>query len=416
MSEQRPDDAYSVAKSEAALWPDVGRYLPDGVLGTIADGAAAGDADGAVPEESYRVLRAGGYPGMPVPTEYEGGGATLLECAAAQRRLAAADPGLAIAVNMHLFSVGVMVEHWRRARDASWLLLEAIATQRRLVASAFAEPGLAGSLLRSHCVATPVDKGYQVSGVKMPCSLAGRSDLICLQMQLPEPGPDSLLVALIPTDSPGVRVERTWNTLGMRASESDTLRLEDCFVPEDLVFYRCRPGFDADEVFAAGLVWFAITTTATYLGVASQLLGQVRQALQKARVRHLDAVRAQLPSVQSAVGELSATLATQELACIGLARTADAGGVDPRGLLPAALGLKHTSVEACTRVVAEAAELVGAMSYGRRGPFERLWRDVQAVRFHPPVRLATRQILGRWSLGYPFSFELDERPVPGPAE
>lgn len=406
---------YSVAATEAALWPDVSAYLPDAALATIAAGAATADVDGGVTEQSFQALRESGYLAMPVPAQFEGGGASLLECAAAQRRLAAADPGLAIGVNMHLFSVGVMVEHWRRARDSSWLLLEAIASQRRLVASAFAEPGLAGSLLRSHCTATRVEKGYRVSGVKMPCSLVGRSDLICLQLQLPEDGPESLLVALVPTDSEGVRVERTWDTLGMRASESDTLRLDDCFIPDDLVFHRCRPGFDADEVFAAGLVWFCITATATYLGVAAAMLEAVRTALGKARVRHLDAVRAQLPSVQSAMGELTAGIATHELACIGLARSADADGADPRGLLPAALALKHTAVDVCTRAVAEAAELVGAQSYGRRGPFERLLRDVQAVRFHPPVRIATRQILGRWALGYPFGFELDERPVTGPA-
>ena len=405
------DYAYSVAGSEAALWPDVEAYLSADAIAAIAAAAAAGDATGQVEPDSYQALKDSGYLSMPVPEEFEGGGASVLQCAAAQRRLAAADPALAIGVNMHLFSLGVMVEHWRRHRDSSWLLLEAIASQRRLVASAFAEPGLAGSLLRSHCAATRVEKGYRVSGRKMPCSLAAKSDLICLQLQLPDDGDESLLVALVPTDSPGVRVERTWDTLGMRASESDTVVLEDCFIPDDLVFHRCRPGFDGDEVFAAGLVWFGITTTATYLGLASAMLTQVREALNKSRVRHLDAVRGALPSVQTVMGELTAVLATQELACLGMARAMDAEGADPRDLLPAALGLKHTTVEAATRLVAEAAELVGAMSYGRRGPFERLLRDAQAVRFHPPTRLATRQILGRWALGYPFSFELDERPA-----
>lgn len=411
VTQDQRDDAYAVSASEAALWPDTSEFLSPEALATIASAAPDADAAGQVPEESFQALRDSGYLSMPVPTEFEGGGATLLQCAAAQRRLAIADPALAIGTNMHLFSLGVMVEHWRRAKDNSWLLLEAIATQRRLVASAFAEPGLAGSLLRSHCTATPVEKGYQVSGVKMPCSLAARSDLLCLQLQLPEDGDESLLVALVPTDSPGVRVKRTWDTLGMRASESDTVILTDCVIPEDLVFHRCRPGFDADEVFAAGLVWFCITATATYLGLASELLTRVRQALHKSRVRHLDAVRAELPSVQTALGELTASLATQELACAGLARTMDHPGTDPRGLLPAALGLKHTTVDVCTRLVGEAAELVGAQSYGRRGPFERFLRDVQAVRFHPPTRLATRQMLGRWALGFPFSFELDERPV-----
>jgi hypothetical protein len=41
----------------------------------------------------------------------------------------------------------------------------------------------------------------------------------------------------------------------------------------------------------------------------------------------------------------------------------------------------------------------------------RLWRDVQAVRFHPPTRLVGRQIIGRWALGLPLSLDPDERPL-----
>src|SRR4029453_6940246 len=107
-----------------------------------------------------------------------GGGASVLECCAVQRRIGAADPALAVAVNMHLFSVGVIVEHWLRAKDEAWMRLEAIATQRRVVGSAFAEPGLGGSLLRSTCTAARHGDEWLVNGLKTPCSLADRSDLL----------------------------------------------------------------------------------------------------------------------------------------------------------------------------------------------------------------------------------------------
>src|SRR5438445_192126 len=141
------------------LWPPTEGLIPGESLAAIGAAAAAGDETGRVPDESLEAVRASGYLGLPVPKEFEGGGASALECCAVQRRLAAADPALALALNMHLFSMGVMVAHWRRERDTSWLLLEAIATQNRLVASAFAEPGLSGSFLRSHCRARRVDGG-----------------------------------------------------------------------------------------------------------------------------------------------------------------------------------------------------------------------------------------------------------------
>ncbi len=61
---------------------------------------------------------------------------------------------------------------------------EAIAVQHRIIASAFAEPGLGAALLRSTVKARRAGgkKGYIVAGVKSPCSLAAYCDLVCFQM------------------------------------------------------------------------------------------------------------------------------------------------------------------------------------------------------------------------------------------
>jgi alkylation response protein AidB-like acyl-CoA dehydrogenase len=409
-------DAYAVAAVEKALWPDIEALLPASVRAEIDAHAGAADAQGEASERSLEILREHGYFGLPVPAEFQGGGADLLACAAVQRELGMADAGLAVALNMHMFSVGMMVEYWRRHSDSSWLLLEAIASQRRIVASAFAEPGLGGSILRSHTRARREREGWLVTGVKSPCSLAGRCDLFCLQMEAEPAEPRGLLVALIPATAPGLRVERTWDALGMRASESDTLRLEDCHIPDSLVLHRCDPGFDKDDVFAAGLLWFCVTTAATYIGLARRAIDEGSVGLRASRLPHLSAVRADLPSVHSQLGEAVAGILALEAACTGVARAFCASVSGATALLPVALAVKHSSAEVCARAVADTAELLGARSYARRGLLARLWRDVQAARFHPPTRLATRQILGRWALDLPFSFELYEQPIASPTE
>ncbi len=404
-----PPSPYAAEAVRASLWPPTDRLIPEAVFSELAGGAADADERGALAASSLDRLRSAGYFGLAVPTALGGAAAGLLECAAVQRRLGMADPGLAIAVNMHLFSVGMAVEHWLRRQDVCGLLLEAIAAQRRVVASAFAEPGLGGSVLRSNVRAEPVKDGYVVTGVKTPCSLAAWCDLICLQMETDPQEPDGLLLAIVPATSEGVRVAQTWDTLGMRASASDTLVLERCFVPDQLIFHRCRPGFDDDEVFAAGLLWFCVTTTATYLGVVEAAMQEAATGLRSSRLSYLDATRAVLPSVQAQLGELAAGMLTVETACAGVAAALDSRRHDPRSLLPAALAMKHASVEICTRAVEGAVELLGGQAYARTGTLARLWRDVQGARFHPPTRLTSRQLLGRWALGLPFSFELDER-------
>ncbi|OKI09452.1 hypothetical protein A6A06_01745 [Streptomyces sp. CB02923] len=407
--------AYDYRNGTAALWPDTQHLVPDTAIKELTALAAENDRRGRLADRSIDVLRDCGYFGAPVPRAFEGGGASLTECCALQRRIGAADPALAVAVNMHLFSVGVVVENWHRERDDSWFLLEAIASQNRIVGSAFAEPGLGGSLTRSNCRARKDGNDWIVNGVKVPCSLAERSDLLCLQMIDEAGGPESLLVALVVTDSPGIEVERTWNTLGMRASESDTVRFTDCRIPDDVVFHRSPPGETGDEVFAAGLGWFCTTATACYLGVVSAAVEEARTALGRASISHLNASRADLPSFQSALGEILSAVLPMEAACAGLARRLDERITDPRSLTPALLALKHQAAETAVRAVETAAELVGVASYAADGTAARLLRDVHAARFHPPTRFATRQLLGRWALDLPWGFELRERPAEGDA-
>lgn len=395
----------------SSLWPCTAKLLPDSVLDVVAAGAVEADREGRLSAASLEALRSSGYLGAPVPTTYEGGGASLEECCALQRRLGGADPALAIALNMHLFSVGVLVEHWRRHGDTSWMLLEAIAGQQRIVASGFAEPGLGGSLLRSGCTAVRTDGGWLLNGVKSPCSLAASADLICMQVQALDDDPESLLVVLLPREVDGLSVKRTWDTVGMRASESDTVVLEKCFVPDDLVFHRCTPGFDLDEVFTAGLAWFCLTATATYLGLLEAALDEAGRILARSKLQPGGHLRRDLPTFQAVFGDGVATLLTVDAACSGLARQLDSGA-DPRQLIEACLALKYRAAGLVLSAVDVGAEAAGVQTYGRTGTYARLWRDAQAVRHHPPTAAASRQILGRWGLGLPYSYELLDTPSP----
>jgi alkylation response protein AidB-like acyl-CoA dehydrogenase len=409
MGDQRQGSAYPSAGSTDWLWPDVEHLLASTVCDDLASRAAEDDLTGHLHNKDVEVLRDAGYFGLPVPKEFEGGGASAVECCAVQRRVSAANPGLAIALNMHLFSVGVMVEHWRRRKDESWLLLEAISSQRRIVASAFAEPGLGGSLLRSNCTAKRVESGWRVSGIKAPCSLARRSDLLCLQVSV-EDDDDRILVGLVPTAAEGIHIEQTWDSLGMRASESDTVRFEDCFIPDELVFHDASDITELDAVFAAGVNWFCATTLSTYLGIARSVIETTRHMLSGSRLDYLGTTRLAVPTIQLAVGEAAARVVTCESSCLSLARLLDSEA-SPQDVLPIAVGIKYFCLDALRSAIETLIDTVGARAYGRSSPLERLWRDSQASRFHPPTSFASRQIVGRWTAGIPFSLELDDRPV-----
>jgi alkylation response protein AidB-like acyl-CoA dehydrogenase len=392
-----------------SLWPAVDDILPPDVLDEIAARAADADEDGRLSDPGLKLLREVRWPALVVPERFGGAGEGLVRACAAQRALGAADPGLAIAVNMHLLTVSLMAHEWRRHPKLP-VMLRDIARHGLLVASAVAEPHLGGAVARSTLRAERVDGGWRVSGRKTPCSLAGRADLAYMQLEVPgDDGPD-LVVTVLPTTTPGLAVEPTWDTLGMRGSGSDTIVLTDCHVPDDLVFYRAPATDESDPGLASSLVWFSLTTTAVYLGVAQAALAVAGDLLRRLRIAHLDARRSELSCFQQPVGEHVAALLELEAACAGLAARVDAG-CPPEDLLAAALGVKLTAVRVVPDAVAALVEACGGAAYARSTPLERLWRDAQAVRFHPPTPAAVRQYLGRRALGGTAALDLDERPA-----
>jgi alkylation response protein AidB-like acyl-CoA dehydrogenase len=82
--------------------------------------------------------------------------------------------------------------------------------------------------------------------------------------------------------------------------------------------------------------------------------------------------------------------------------------VDPQQLLAPALALKQHAVRVIPEAVARLAEACGGAAYGRSSPIERLWRDTQAIRFHPPTPAPVTQYLGRRGLGLRALLDLDE--------
>jgi alkylation response protein AidB-like acyl-CoA dehydrogenase len=386
-------------------WPSLPAELAF-VLDKASTAAEAGDAAGRIDEGVLAAVRSSGFLGLPIPNEFEGGGGGALETAAILRRLAIDDPGLAIGLNMHLFSVAVLVEHWRLARDKSWILLEAIAGQQRLVASAFGEPGLNGSILRSKCLGRPVAGGYRVSGVKAPCSLIGRSDLVCLQFEAEADEPDTgLKIAMLPTDATGLRVERTWDAVGMRASESDTLIVEDCFIPNDLVFFSGAPGRENSDLFAKSLAWFCLGIGAVYCGLMRRALSEVHADFSSSEVRKL---KRYAPSAfRVRLGEQVQDFLLVEDSLRSLAGLIDADRFDRVAGLNFALAVRSRVAEVAPSVVAECSRLAGAGTLARSAPMSRLLRDVLAVGFHPPSPTVAASMVAQQFMGDAYALDLD---------
>src|ERR687886_3043390 len=145
--------------------------LTEDMLARFGERAAIYDRDNRFFDEDFEELRASGYLTCAVPADMGGGGLSLADVCRLQRRLAYRAPATALAVNMHLYWIGVAAD-LRRFGDPSleWLLREAMAGE--IFAAGHGETGNDLPLLLSSARAERVDGGYRFYGHKMFGSLS----------------------------------------------------------------------------------------------------------------------------------------------------------------------------------------------------------------------------------------------------
>jgi alkylation response protein AidB-like acyl-CoA dehydrogenase len=336
--------------------------------------------------EAVELFRAAGGPGLLVPAAHSGHGASALEAVRVQRAVASRSPSLAVASTMHHFSVATLIELGRRSQGFEWMLLKAVATKNKLMSSGFAEGRPGQGILRPYLRAERTASGYRVSGTKKPCSLSTSMDLLTASLTVPSETGDELAVAIIPADSPGITCQPFWGNRILAGAQSHEVILDDVEVPEALVV---KSGYGDDgsvrELEAAGLLWFELLITASYLGAAS---GLVERVLIGDRGR---------PEDQAIVAtELEGAACALE----GVARAMDSGELDEHAL---ARGLftRYLVQGAVARSATLAAELLGGMSFIRSEEVTYLVAACQALPFHPPSRLSMASPLVDYLRGEP---------------
>ena len=188
-----------------------------------------------------RLCSAKGFYGLNVPKEMGGGGIGLLGYSLAAEQLAQGCPSTALSFNMHLSIIGPLFESPDVTQATQQYIADLVVKQQKLIAGNFSEPTNSG-LLATYKPATRAKRvagGYQITGRKAFASMLEAADF-CAVLVHPEEAQSSsaALLILVPREASGRRVEQVWDTLGMRATRSDSLILDNCFVPEEAGLYQ----------------------------------------------------------------------------------------------------------------------------------------------------------------------------------
>jgi alkylation response protein AidB-like acyl-CoA dehydrogenase len=376
------------------------RELPVDVLERFRERAGELDRTNTYFYEDLEDLRLLGYTAAAVPAHLGGWGLGLSELAASQRRLARYAPATALSMTMHSYWVGIASE-LERAGDSSMCWLLDAAANGQIIAAGHAESGNDIPVLLSTCRAVRVDGGYRLTGRKQFGSNGPVWQWLGAHaIDADAPGGPQIVHAFVERTSPGVTVIDTWDTLGMRPTQSHDTVLDDVFVPDSRI--GCvAPAGDGNDLFLVAMTMWALPLIASvYVGIAERALElAVDSARRKTSVAIPRGSYAYHPVVQHQISEMYLELDAAQVVVDRFVADWEAGVDHGDAWVSKVYSMKWRAVEAAKRVVDIALDVVGGAGMFRGNELERLYRDVRCGGFHPGNDAITHEIVGKAVLG-----------------
>lgn len=381
--------------------------LTDEMLARFDSRAATYDRENRFFDQDFEELRLANYLLMPLPKKFGGPGLILPEVCRAQRRLAYYAPATALAVNMHLYWVGVAADLWSRGDSSlEWMLRDAAAGE--IFAAGHAESGNDIPVLLSAAKAEPVEGGYRFTGRKQFGSLTPVWTRFGLHgMDTSDPSHPKVVHAFMTRDNSDYIIKENWDVLGMRATRSDDTVIENAFIPNQYVA-RIVPagGAGIDAFVLSVLAWALLGFANVYYGLAKRALDKTIASAKSKHSVALSRSMAYHPEVQHTIAQMVIELESIEP---HVDRIADdwSNGVDYGAEWPAKIfAAKYRAVEASWRVVDLGLDVAGGQGIFRSAGYERLLRDARLGRIHPANAFLTHEVVGKTALG----ISLDEQP------
>ena len=365
---------------------DPEQLLPDSLLERLRGRAAEYDEQNRFFTEDLEELSAAGYLLLFVPESDGGAGLGLEATARCQRRLATAAPATALAINMHLVWTGVArVLADRGDPSLDFVLQEAAAGE--IFAFGNSEAGNDSVLFDSLTEATPLPDGsYSFKGTKIFTSLSPAWTRLGIfgKDAAARDGEGELVHGFIRRDTAGYRILEDWNTLGMRASQSNTTVLEGALVPQERIFRNLPVGPNADPLIFAIFACFETLLAAVYTGIGERaLVLAVEAAKRRTSFKNGGRSLAQDPDIRWKVAEAALAMDALYPQLSVVARDVDTLADHGSQWFPKLVGVKLRATETARTVVDLAIRISGGSSYFRGSELERLYRDVLAGMFHP---------------------------------
>ena len=306
-----------------------------------------------------------GIMGIETPEEFGGAGSSFFTAIIAVEELSRVDASVGVFVDVQNTLVNNALIRWgTQAQKEKYLTLLA---SEKVGAYALSEAGSGSDAFAMQTRA--VDKGdhYLLNGQKLWITNGNEAEIFILFANAnPEAGYRGITAFIVEKSFTGSSVGKKEDKLGIRASSTTELILEDCQVPKENVLGEVGKGYKTSiETLNEGRI-----------GIGAQMIGIARGALAAATAYTSERQQFgksinQFQGVQFQLAEMATDLEAARLLVYNAARMKDAG----MNFVKEAAMAKLYSSRAAERIASKAIELYGGYGYVKDYPVEKFWRD-----------------------------------------
>lgn len=340
--------------------------------GEIAPRAHEIEKTGELPADLWKALRDNNFFSLLIPEEFGGSAVGYVSYAMILEELARASAAVAITVSVHnSVTAGPIQSFGNDAQRARWLPLLA---QSKLGAFALTEPGSGSDAAALTTRAVRNGDGYVLNGQKTFVTNGKHADVFLVMARTsPDQKHRGISSFLVERNSPGLRVGKEIEKMGLRGSDTVELFFEDCRVPAENRLSEEGYGFRVAMM----------SLDAGRIGVAAQALGIARAALEAAVRYARERIQfgkpiSEFQAVQWMIADMKAEIEGARLLTLRAAWLKDEGL--PHGAESSIA--KLTASAAARHCADKAVQIHGGYGYTKEFAVERFYRDAKVTELY----------------------------------
>jgi len=352
----------------------------------LAPHAGQWDEAGWIPDEVVAKLGELGLLGMVVPEEFGGSFSDYIAYALAMEEIAAGCASTATLMSVHnSVGCGPILAWGTPEQKAAWL--PDMAAGRKIGCFCLTEPQAGSEANNLKTRAALKDGKWVLNGSKQFITNGKRAAVaIVFAVTDPELGKKGLSAFIVPTDTPGFNDQKLEHKLGIRASDTCAIVLEDCAIPEaNLLGPRGK-----------GLAIALSNLEGGRIGIASQALGIARAAFEAALAYARDRTQFGKKLIEhQSIANYLADMHTRINAARMLIHHAARMRTEGIACLSEASQAKLYASELAEWVCTKAIQIHGGYGYLADYPVERHYRDARITQIYEGTSEIQRLLIAR---------------------